>query len=139
MPILHSLHRLLARQLRRPRSRGYGVQSPWAYRFLREVIMAKEGRDRALPFTERLERRCGKVTVVSPATAAEELDAILGTARPPEVLLLRDIHRSRAAHRLWQQLISDARTGVAFDCFDFGLLFFDRKLYKRRYKVNYAE
>lgn len=137
-PLFYHIWRSLARQLRRPRSRGYGVQSPWAYRFLREVITGKEGADRDRPFAERLSRRCGRVWTADASTPADALDEILRTAQSPEVLLVRDIKRTRAARHLWRQLLSDARTGVAFDCFDFGLIFFDLKLYKRKYKVNHA-
>lgn len=137
-PLFYYLWRTLARQLRRPRTRGYGVQSPWAYRFLREVVTGKEGADRGLPFAERLERRCGRVWTADASTPAAALEAILRTAQSPEVLLVVGIKRTRAARRLWRQLVSDARTGVAFDCFDFGLIFFDLKLYKRKYKVNPA-
>lgn len=138
MPILHSLHRLLARQLRRPRSRGYGVQSPWAYRFLREVIMAREGDDRTTALEERLQHRCGTVRHLTADTADELLEQWLNEARPPEVLVAGDIHRSAIMRRRWRQLLKDSRVGVTFDCYDFGLAFFDRKMHKRTYKVNYT-
>lgn len=38
LTILSSLHKFLSTLLRLPRTRGFGVQSPFAYRFLREVI-----------------------------------------------------------------------------------------------------
>lgn len=122
-----------------PRSRGFGIQSPWAYNFLREVIMGTEGKDRHLPFEERLEKRCCRVITVDVSVPAEKLDAFLNEARATDVLLVHDIKRNRVARRLWCQLINDERTGVAFDCFDFGLIFFDLRLYKQKYKVNFAK
>jgi len=38
LTILSSLHKFVSTLLRLPRTRGFGVQSPFAYRFLREVI-----------------------------------------------------------------------------------------------------
>lgn len=139
MLLSYLVHRTLSRLLRVPRSRGFGVQSPWAYRFLREVLMAREGSDRQLPFAERLRRRCRHVWTIDASASPDEIDAILSTAQPPEVLLVSGIKRSRTARRFWRQLLCAPRIGVAFDCFDFGLLFFDRKLHKRVYRVNYRK
>lgn len=38
LTIFSSLHKFLSTLLRVPRTRGFGVQSPFAYRFLRDVI-----------------------------------------------------------------------------------------------------
>ena len=50
------------------------------------------------------------------------------------VLVIEDICRNRS---LWQQIASDPRTGTTFDLYYCGIVFFDTKRYKHNYKINF--
>lgn len=137
MNLFYAIQRIIAQQLRRPRSRGYGVQSPWVYRFVREVAMAKEGNHSEEPFQKRLQHWCEFVAVYDVATDPQTIDWQMARMKPPNALVLKGIHRNRRNYRYWLEILEDERVGLAFDCFDFGVLFFDLKMHKHVYKINY--
>lgn len=47
------------------------------------------------------------------------------------------IHESREKKEWWEEIVADERTGVTFDLYDIGLVFFDRKRCKQHYVVNF--
>ena len=53
------------------------------------------------------------------------------------VMVLEGIHKGRQACRLWQQLQADSRTGITFDLYTYGILFFDPHLNKQHYNINF--
>lgn len=139
MSILYNIRRHLARLVRKPRSRGFGVQSPWAYRFVRTVAMGREGGRGVMAFLGRLRAFCpkGQLLTVTLPTSSETLEVLLTASGEQSALAVLGIHGSREAKTQWQQLLADERTGVSFDLFDCGVVFFDRKMFKRTYKINY--
>lgn len=137
MNVFFFLHRTIAKLLRQPRSRGFGVQSPWAYRFVREVLMAKEGTLRHLPLQQRVEARCRRILQLPGSSSCTAAENILTEAEAGDVVWVTDIHRSKQCRDLWHRITTDRRTAVCFDCFDFGLAFFDLKMHPRVYRTNY--
>ncbi|SFG57985.1 hypothetical protein [Prevotella sp. KH2C16] len=190
------LKRGFFRLLRAPRSRGFGVQSPFAYRFIREVVRGTVSEENGLRLRrlypqgekkwfrqaalyERLSRYqgpcqwgicpfqgeiyedavlmgCPKATVVDCIHGYElELvaqskvvvmdleenwwrvyEAFADHAAANSVLVVEDIHYSRETLKAWRKIIADSRSGVSFDLYDCGIVFFDRKKYKRSYRVS---
>jgi hypothetical protein len=53
------------------------------------------------------------------------------------LFIIEGIGYSRAMRRLWRRLQTDSRTGITFDLFDVGILFFDLTKYKQHYIVNF--
>ncbi len=53
------------------------------------------------------------------------------------VLVLEDIKRGRKERRLWRKAEKDERTGVTFDLYYAGIVFFDKKRYKENYTINF--
>lgn len=47
------------------------------------------------------------------------------------------IHQSREKRMWWKQVKDDPRTGITYDLFDIGLIFFDKNRYKEHYIVNF--
>lgn len=189
--------RVLARLLRIPRSRGFGVQSPFAYRFIREVVRGavpeengrklrqlypqaeKKGlRQAALyerlaryqgpcqwgicPFREEFYEAavlmgCPEATVVDCVHGYElglvarskvvvmdleqnwwrVYEAFADHAAADSMLVVEDIHHSMETLRNWRKILIDGRSGISFDLYDCGIVFFDRKKYKRNYCVNF--
>ncbi len=182
--------------LRRCRySRGFGVQSPWAYRLVRYVInehypyyayeelsafSSQYGkRQQKLarlyfrlsnylqadgwymyatlpdPYTRYITRGCQKCSVHQ-LTASEDIEGsvrvasvdmdgdyssvcerLLESMRSDSLLVLEGIHRNMRNLAYWRQLVRDERVGVTFDLYYCGLVFFDKKLYKRNYIINF--
>ncbi|EPT34503.1 hypothetical protein [Phocaeicola abscessus] len=51
--------------------------------------------------------------------------------------IVAGIHESEEKRFWWRQIQKDERTGLTFDLFDIGLVFFDRKRYKEHYIINF--
>ncbi|WP_455674595.1 hypothetical protein [Phocaeicola sp.] len=51
--------------------------------------------------------------------------------------IIGGIHASKAKSEWWKQVVADERTGVTFDLYDIGLVFFDKKRYKQHHIVNF--
>ena len=63
-------------------------------------------------------------------------EAFANQADADSLLVVEDIHYSHEALRAWRRIQGDHRSGVSFDLYDCGIVFFDRKKYKQHYCVN---
>lgn len=171
--------------------RGFGVQSPSDYAFVRYVInehypyYAYSDLESTFPdidrYTRKICRLCfrianflqpslifnamGKsiyseymhagckrariVTDISEAHAPELVvfpvkegcealcEEIVSQAGSRTVLVIEGIKRNKAARCLWSAVQADVRTGVTFDLFYVGIVFFDKARYKQNYIVNF--
>ena len=52
-------------------------------------------------------------------------------------LILEGIYDEKYTKRLWRQIVNDERTGVTYDLYDCGLVFFDKTNPKQNYIVNF--
>ena len=178
-------------------SRGFGIQSPSAYRFDREVINAHHPYEayadlkQAFPHEDRwtlklarlyfriahavharqwalctsrndvyrayIEAGCRTAIFVDGDEESEvdkvaESDVLVTTmeddrspmceafvsrAHERSVLIVEGIYASKKAKVWWKELINDARTGVAFDLYDCGIIFFDHTKSKQLYIINF--
>ena len=181
-------------------SRGMGIQSPFAYRFVRYVInehypyyayadlrkhSARIGRKRLklCRFYLRLTNYCQPRNVIdfAPYTEAyreymstgcnnaqittlqetwdgetdglptpvdmarvslkgryeQFLDWAMGQTSDHSVFVIEHIHRDKDTRDYWARIINDPRVGVTFDLYYCGVLFFDKKMYKRNYIINF--
>lgn len=135
-------------------ARGFGIQSPWAYSFVTEVIGEKwpyyayEEIDRR--YKRRGERRRQKlyyricnfvygsrvyVTDLRHVTN-DDILLLAEKASPGGVLIIENIYDRETAGR-WQRLKEQEFIGVTFDLYDFAICFLDRSIYKQHYKLNF--
>lgn len=170
--------------------RGFGIQSPWTYRFVRYVInehypyYAYEDLKRTAPTADvlqlklcRLYFRIANFTQVSqwivkvPERAIVEHYINAGCrktrmsdgnfedgsvllmdltnnseqvflqfaekAKEQSILIVKDIYSTAEAQQIWRKIMTDERTGVTFDLYYCGIVFFDRKLHKQNYIINF--
>ena len=47
------------------------------------------------------------------------------------------IYENNGMEQLWQQLLSDSRSGITFDLYEIGIILFDKKITKQDYIVNF--
>ena len=52
-------------------------------------------------------------------------------------VLLKGIHRSKASRKAWKKLIALPQVRVSFDLYDFGICFFEKRLNKEHFIINY--
>ena len=174
---------------------GFGVQSPFAYRFVREVVRPSAALCRlnlplkAYPETdaERLsllslyariacwKGPCAwavavyqfdlcrdfilaaspKSTVIDavygyekvPVASADALimtlesnwqdiyETFAGHAHAASLLVIEDIHATKAALTIWQSVVADSRVSLTFDLFSCGIVFFDATKSHANYRI----
>lgn len=178
-------------------SQGFGIQSPSAYRFDREVINAHRLYDaytdlkHAFPHEGRLTLKLARLYFrIAHATQARQwalcthrndvyrayiqagcrmaslvdvdevgevdkvaasdvlvmtmeddrwpmCEAFVSSAHECSMLIIEGIYASKKTKKRWKKLVNDERTGVIFDLYDCGIIFFDHTKSKQVYIINF--
>lgn len=64
-------------------------------------------------------------------------EAFVSSAHERSMLIIEGIYASKKAKMRWKELVNDERTGVAFDLYDCGIIFFDHTKSKQVYIINF--
>lgn len=64
-------------------------------------------------------------------------EAFISWAHERSVLIVEGIYASKKTKMRWKELVEDERTGVAFDLYDCGIVFFDHTKTKQVYIINF--
>ena len=67
----------------------------------------------------------------------ELFEMALPYVTPKTCIIIGNLYESKQKEQWWEQLKKDERTGITFDLYDIGLVFFDKKRYKQHYTVNF--
>lgn len=126
------MRRFLYSILRWPRSHGFGVQSPFAFRFVTEVVRSRKNSvqlpsnffDNFSTTDKRLLHFYGRL-----------YDFLVHEEVVNRVYVIENIHANAESYALWKSLILSPKVVVSFDLYDCGVLFFDGKMPKFNYKV----
>lgn len=151
MRVRHSLSRVC----RMWQSRGFGIQSPWAYSFLHDVIRerlpyyAYEFIDRCYA-DNRLRRRQRLYHRLRNYCHASSLDIVdasqlsfgrvisaISSSHDGGIVVVEGIRDDAERYRCWCRLRDDEAVGVTFDLYDIAICFARGALYKQHYRVNY--
>lgn len=54
------------------------------------------------------------------------------------LVVIEGIHATKAKREWWRKVVADERTGVTFDLYDLGIVFFDHSKKKQHYIVNFC-
>lgn len=202
MEVMSDIRRIAVWAARCRHSRGFGVQSPWAYAFDRYVVnehwpyyaygelaaahpglpaaerrvlefyfrlanhlqpdlVADFGRGDAA-FADYVRAGCRRAAVLSPCggegepgraidslprvdmarfvpspAVAELWELAVGRVGERSAFVIEGIHSDARCRKLWRGVLADGRTGVTFDLYYCGIVFFDRKRYKQNYIINF--
>ena len=122
---------------------GYGVQSPWAYEMVRDVLFEslyyysyeeqniKTSSDRQLWRLENFFRKGEFVYVSSGSGASEIYEQTAQMAGENTAFVVDGLFGDNAS--LWKQILNDPRATVTFDLGRRGLVTFDKKRIKQNY------
>lgn len=137
------------------KARGFGIQSPWAYSFVTDVIMerlpyyAYEEIERSFPDSRERKRqklyfRIRNFIHDAPLRVIKvgdmNVDSILSVCASLSmdgVLILEDIYSSDSNYNNWLQLRDSDSIGITFDLYDFAICFMPNTMYKQHYKLNF--
>lgn len=102
----------------------------------RAEVRRKEGGLAAVPEGSPEGREAADFVLVG-KERLEEAAAV--AARMPErgMLVCEGIHESARAKEIWRTIREAPHTGVTFDLYTYGVAFFNPKLHKQHYKVNF--
>lgn len=135
------------------KARGFGIQSPWAYSFVREVIMEDlpyyAYQDIDNQYKEPLQRKRMKlylrlrnylrgqrlsiISLKDSPTLAELKEEL----RQSSILVLEDIYINKVASQTWKVFRDDGSTGITFDLYHQAICFPRSEMYKQHYKMNF--
>lgn len=73
----------------------------------------------------------------NPALVEEVFRICIDRSAPQSVFVIGGIHASKAMKALWKRMQADERTGISFDLYDVGIIFFDKTKIKQHYIVNF--
>ena len=66
------------------------------------------------------------------------LEKFLSNGGEKMCVVIEGIYDSQAKREWWKQIVADERTGVTFDLYDVGFVFFDHSKNKQHYVVNFS-
>lgn len=146
------------------RTRGFGVQSPTDYRFLREVIRGRSDgqkhsflscrsfEEKKEALIQRLEQYVAAhsvpsadnpvnghpelVTISLSDCSKEKVEMSLADIKENTILVVENINHDNQTHTLWQSIVADQRARTTYDLYYLGLALFEPKLTKMHYCVN---
>ena len=64
-------------------------------------------------------------------------ESLLSRVNDTSILVLEGIYGNKSTRRFWKSVVNDDRTGVTFDLYYCGIVFFDKKRYKQNYIINF--
>ena len=64
-------------------------------------------------------------------------ESLLSRVNDTSIIVLEGIYGNKATRRFWKSVVNDDRTGVTFDLYYCGIVFFDKKRYKQNYIINF--
>ena len=64
-------------------------------------------------------------------------EELLKNASDQMLLVVFGIHANKEKYTAWKKMISDERTGVTYDLYSCGVIFFDKSKYKQDFKINF--
>ena len=68
---------------------------------------------------------------------AAYIDTFLRHVTDRSALLVKGIYRSKTSRQAWKELIAQPEVRVSFDLYDFGICFFEKRLNKENFVINY--
>lgn len=144
MNLRRTTHLFLTALPRAIHRRGYGVQSPWAYELIRDVLFeslhyyAYDEQGLNTPSERQLFRirnhfKGHPIVVIEEKgeTATQQYEAAVRKVTPDTVLILEHIHDENAD--LWNSIVNDPRAIITFDMRKRGMVIFDPQRIKQNY------
>lgn len=123
---------------------GFGVQSPWAYELIRDVLFeplpyyAYQEEGLTTPLQQQLFRinnhyRNHPVIVIDEKgeAACAHYEQALQTLTPDTIIILEHTHNANA--NLWARIVQDPRAIITFDMRRRGMITFDSHRIKQNY------
>lgn len=144
MNLRRTTHLFLTSLTRAAHRHGFGVQSPWAYELIRDVLFeslpyyAYQEQQLQTPLQQQLYRirnhyKGHPIVIIDEKsmTATKHYEEALKQVTPDAVFIVEHIHNENAP--LWNHIVSDPRAIVTFDMGQRGLVTFDPKRIKQNY------
>lgn len=73
----------------------------------------------------------------NPSLVEEVFRICIARSAPQSVFVINGIHSSKEMKALWKRMKEDERTGITFDLYDIGIIFFDKTKIKQHYIINF--
>lgn len=144
MNLRRTTHLLLTALPRAIHRRGFGIQSPWAYELIRDVLYeplhyyAYKEQELNAPLEQQLFRirnhfKGHPMVVIEEKgeVAAQQYEETVQQVTPDTILIMEHIHDENAD--LWTRTVNDPRAIITFDMRKRGMVIFDPQRIKQNY------
>ncbi|MDO5446908.1 MAG: hypothetical protein Q4F34_03920 [Prevotellaceae bacterium] len=112
-------------------SRGYGIQSPFAYNFIKALRENKASGNKTESLINHITATYGERVIIADATEAIHMHVNGNT-----VLVVKGIYQTKQTYNYWHDLCESKRVTASFDLYYLGVAFFEQGLSKKNYIVN---
>lgn len=129
--MIESLCRFFYSIVRWPRSHGFGVQAPFAFTFVTQVVRDKKYHD----YYASLGSGYSGSVLRLKKFYLRLFHFISLEERFSAVYVIEGIHSSGKTLALWESIIQSSKVVVSFDLYDCGVVFIDGNMPKFNYKV----
>lgn len=144
MNLRRTTHLILTSLPRAIHRHGFGIQSPWAYELIRDVLFehlpyyAYQEQHLDTPPQQQLYRirnhfKEHPIVIIDEKGSHADIhyNDEIQLATPDTILIVEHIHDENAS--LWDTIVNDPRTIVTFDMGKRGMVTFDKKRIKQNY------
>lgn len=137
------------------KAHGFGIQSPWAYSFVKDVITetlpyyiyeeidakAKSHKDaKYQKLFHRLRNYAHDDKFVMCSLSELESDSILREFQSlgsRGIVVIEGINESPLMHKKWEDIRDSECVGITFDLYDMAICFAPNGMYKQHYLLNF--
>lgn len=109
---------------------------PSTFRLIGSMSIERDYIKAAVPTACQVEQGVADLVVVE-ASRLSEAAQMLSQMAAGGAMILEGIHCDRLAKRMWRAIQEDKHTGITFDLYDYGIVFFDHTRTKQHYIVNF--
>ena len=139
--------------------RGFGIQSPWAYDFVRDVVaerrpyykyaeidkLSADNNKTPQEIEYALQKQVGTFVVDNPQEARLLLLSVMSphakTALPhlpaDSTLILFGINQSAATRQRWAEISTDSHSTTTFNLWKTGIIFIQNRYQQQHYILNF--
>lgn len=137
------------------KSKGFGIQSPWAYSFVKDVIteklpyykydeIDKQYKDKKTRKRQKLYFRVSNylhnknlLIIKLSSHSLNDIIPICNELGSEGVIILEDIYASEESKAKWFELRDSNYIGITFDLYFCAICFMPNGMYKQHYKLNF--
>ena len=119
---------------------GFGVQSPYAYNFVKILFQedkALRKLDKQTQLITKIRKSCKEEIAIFQPSEYDKIMQYVNTHTDNTLVIVKDIYCCRENYRNWKKLLPKDSIRMTFDLYYIGVLAIRKGLYKKDFIINY--